>query len=351
MGVVKWEGGGNSADITFGDATIVKSNKVPKVLLITLIISIVLILGAGIYFREYIYDIVVNPAIIMTADAADVEVNTEFDPKAYVLLTNEQYYTYEVDDSNVDISKLGDYIVHYKSSNKVQTTEYDLTVHVVDTTPPEIELTDEMITVVRDKEADNFNPTKYLKSVSDNFSEKENIKIDFTKDLNFKNDELQVIYSATDEAGNVGTKVLNIAVTDSRDALEAQIRAEQEKERLEKEEQERERLEQLQQEKEEQKKQQGQQPSGQQQQQPTQQEQPKPSAGVSLTASPVTIQIGTDMMTAMQMCGNAVDYRNGSGSAMPTDIAYVNFTVPGTYTVTWTCTEGLSCTQTVTVVE
>lgn len=90
--------------------------------------------------------------------------------------------------------------------------------------------------------------------------------------------------------------------------------------------------------------------------QPPQQTQPpapattQPPRTPTLYADPVTISITAGPDAVMNACIAALHYLNGSGVAQPSGIPGYDFQLEvGTYTVTWTTTDGLSCTQTVTI--
>ena len=86
--------------------------------------------------------------------------------------------------------------------------------------------------------------------------------------------------------------------------------------------------------------------------QPPQPTTPAPSRTPSISADPVTISITAGPDGVMMACVAAVHYVNGSGVAQPSGLPGYDFQLEvGTYTVTWTTTDGLSCTQTVTITD
>lgn len=206
----------HDADITIGEVHI---SKTAKILLICLIVFLVIVTGVAIYFRAYIYDYIANPTIILTEKEVNIEVHEKFNAENYIA-NDTSNYTYEIVNSDFDVDKLGTYIVTYNSSNRVNKNTVDLTVNVVDTTPPEIILTKELDLLVRGKDTKHFNPVKYIKSIKDNYSSKDKIKIDYTTDIDFSKDTAQIIYKATDENNNVSTKTLNLAIYNSAEDLE-----------------------------------------------------------------------------------------------------------------------------------
>jgi hypothetical protein len=380
--MVEWHYKGD-ADITIGE---VKISKTAKIILIILIIAICAITGLAIYFRHYIYDFIANPQIILATNNVDLEVYGEFSPEDYIINKGDGYeYTVEQLDS-IDNSKLGTYKILYKSHNSVKETEIEMTVNVVDTTEPEITLQKDFIFLTRGEETEKFEPKDYLVSVKDNYSPEDKIKVEWTENLNFDNDELAVIYSATDEAGNVATKPLNIGVYESEEQRkkaeeEEELRKQQEEEELRKKQEE------------EQQKQQQQQPATEktttkvtekQTTKPTEKptekatekptekptekktekvtekptekpKEPEPTEEVTEAPKPKiygiknhTFKVGTDYTTILLTITNGVSA--GSDWVTP-DMSAVNSDVPGTYTVKWSSGNGATATSKVVITE
>jgi len=213
--MIEWNYAGD-ADITIGEVHISKTS---KILLILLIIGLVILGGLAIYFRAYIYDYIANPSIILTDKEIELEINSDFNPEEYIANSTEGY-TYEIIGSDIDTSKLNTYRVTYNSKNKMRSNSVELIVNVVDTTAPEIELIKDMDLLVRGKDTDNFNPSKYIKKITDNYSDEDNIKVDYTTDIDFSKDTVQIVFTATDENDNVGTKTLNLAIFENQEELE-----------------------------------------------------------------------------------------------------------------------------------
>ena len=221
--MIEWNYAGE-ADITIGEVHISKTS---KIILILLIIGIIAICGLAIYFRAYIYDYIANPSIVLTEKEVNIEVNSSFNPEEFIA-NDTSGYIYEIIGSDIDTSKLGTYTVTFNSKNRVKSNSIDLVVNIVDTTAPEITLIKDMDLLVRGKDTDNFNPKKYLKTVKDNYSDFDDIKIEYTTDIDFTKDTVQIIFTATDKAGNIGNKTLNLAIFDSREDLEFEQQKQQE---------------------------------------------------------------------------------------------------------------------------
>lgn len=347
--MIEWNYAGD-ADITIGE---VRISRTAKVILIILIIILCICMGASIYFRHYIFDFISNPQVVLSSNTITLEVNSELNPEKYII-GDTSAYTYTVDGLNtVNTKKLGKYTITYNSKNLIKSNSVTLIIKVVDTTAPEITLTEDALKLVRGTDTDNFNAKNYLKEVKDNYSKAENIKIDFTNTLNFDNDEVEVLYSATDEAGNIATAKLSIIVVDSEDDLIADY----EKQRQAEEEAKRQAEEESRQ--QEESKQQATEAPTQKQTEaqteaPTQETTTKENKERKTEAKPyikgvkdITVSVGTSTSDIVSKLVSGV---SGSGY-VSCDYSSVNPTVAGTYPVYWSSDDGASATSYVTVKE
>lgn len=240
---VKWNYAGQ-ADVTYGE---VKASPIPK---IVLFLSISLVLSACILafiFRDTLYDLIMNPKIMLTQYEVDIMYQSEFDPLIYIdrdntleyesFMNNDESYTYDIENT-VDTNVIGDYIVKYNSNNKVKTNTIELTVHVKDMEPPNIVLINpitntelsktktgeyDALIIVRDENSDSdklgtnsWLSSDYIKmNVSDNYSDNINISYPDIPDFGNKNDGTiikPIEYSATDEIGNTNTITLSLVI-------------------------------------------------------------------------------------------------------------------------------------------
>lgn len=364
--MVEWHYSGE-ADITIGEVHI---SKTAKIILICLIIAIIAIIGLGIYFRHYIYDFIANPEILLSSDEVDLEVYSDFDPESYIKNKNDGY-EYEIENADsVDTSKLGTYNVKYKSHNRVKSTEITMKVNVVDTTAPVITLSKDALMLSRGEETKNFRARNYLESVEDNYTSKENIIVEWTNVLNFDKDEVEVIYSAQDEAGNTSTAKLTILVFDTQEEIEKAL--EEERKRQEAENTTEDTTEDT---------------TEKTTNKPTTQHTEAPQTEAPTTAKPtespteaprteapttteapteapttteapkpepyiygvhdITVPVGTDYNTMLLSLMSGV---SGSGYVQ-CDYSAVNLNVPGTYRVNWSSDDGVSKVSYVTVTE
>lgn len=408
------------ADITFGEVHV---SKLPKIILTFVIIGII-VLGVTIFlFKDYIYDYANNPQLQFNEKvefldgeyAVDYEVSNSayFKPEAYMedatynkannsydIDTNNLAYTYEI--TGDDITKqteVGDYKVIYNSSNRVSSESKELIVHLKDTTPPVInfELSDKaeyhvdldktgscQLVLIKGKDTNNFDPRKYIKSVTDNYSKDDKIKIDYPSNITFNQDTIDIIYAATDEADNTATASLKLIIKEDIDKLEEERQkalkaAEEEKKRRLEEEKKRK-------EEEEKKKEQDSSSSDDSSTSPkttTNNNNQNPGGNVvttqyqvvtnppqtttapppttttttttekpSIKANPVTVSIKEGEDAIVQKCINNVIFRGTTGSAQPYGMPGFDCQLAvGTYTITWKTTNGLSCTQKLTITE
>ena len=220
----------HDADITIGEE---HAGKTTKIILICVFIAIAIIVGLGIYFKDYIYDLIANPEILLTGNDITVNVYDKFDPDSYIINKNDGY-EYTVDGvENVDTSKLGQYIITYNSYNRMKSKSIEVTVNVVDELPPVIELTDTALWLTRGEETEKFDAKNYIKSITDNYSKPENIKVEYTDNLDKSSDQWTIIYTAIDEAGNQTTEQLVVKIFDSEEALRKQKEEEERQKQLE----------------------------------------------------------------------------------------------------------------------
>lgn len=276
------------ADITIGEVHI--SNRA-RIILIILVISMVIVGGLGIYFRNYIYDYLVNPSIqlaekdIVNNPKASIfgsngekfdtindntvylEVHTKFNPYEYIAnvssgkdlyATNtdaiatstdatstdataqqKTAFSFTIEGADFDVDTLGTYKVKYISKNRMHTNEETLKVIVVDTTAPVVTLKKNVITLVREKDLADFDAKVYLDKVEDNYTSKEKLLISYgtvnfdkTKEEEADKESVSItrelLYSAEDEEGNVGVNTLSIVIFDTEE--DKQEKEEQEKE-------------------------------------------------------------------------------------------------------------------------
>lgn len=232
--IVSWRYAGE-ADVTIGETY---QSKVSKVVLICVLITLVSAVTLIVMNWSLVYDYIANPSIILSSKTVDIEVGTTFDPNSYIVPRSQEdiqngVYTYEIQGADMvntnDRAKLAidpttkiinTYEVHYISANNAKTTDQVLTVNVVDTTAPVITLTQDSAFLVKGVQTgEYFDAQSYVESIHDNYTYDENLKNtqaegNWNTPINAQTGfaEMEVIYTSTDEAGNVGTATLHIYI-------------------------------------------------------------------------------------------------------------------------------------------
>ena len=199
------------ADITLGE---VKISNVAKIILFVLIISLVVGTILIALNRKFVYDAIANPKVLLNTKEVTLSVNKDdFNYKNYLI--NEKYpKRYKLiypKNKDVNTHKIGTYRVKYKLKHFAGTSENILVVHVKDTTAPEITLTNSSVSIT-ESEKSSFNAASYISSVTDNYDKNltvDNVKVD---SINWSS-STKVIYRIKDSSGNEGTKELIVTVS------------------------------------------------------------------------------------------------------------------------------------------
>ena len=199
------------ADITLGE---VKISNVAKIILSILVVSLVIGTILVIVNRKYVYDAIANPKVLLNAKEVTLSVNKdEFNYKNYLI--NEKYpKRYKLiypKNKDVNTHKIGTYKVKYKLKHIAGTSENILVVHVKDTTAPEITLTNSSVSIT-ESEKGSFNAASYISNVIDNYDKNltvDNVKVD---PINWSS-STKITYRVKDSSGNEGTKELIVTVS------------------------------------------------------------------------------------------------------------------------------------------
>lgn len=180
------------------------SSKKKKYLIISLII--IILLSIGIFFlltqkpKEEKHNVVFSFED-ETLKERTIEVNSEnFEPDKVTVLIDEidESDLIKLDDSNLDLTKLGTYIVKYYVIYDEKRYEQSQIVKVVDTTPPEITLEGKNITILI---GEKFNEAGY--KVTDNYDTDLQDKVEITNEIdNTKVGTYKIIYKVADSSGN-----------------------------------------------------------------------------------------------------------------------------------------------------
>ena len=204
--LVKWKYN-KDADIVIGE---LHEGRIPKILLLLLLLFIFTVAGLGYYFRFELYDMLVKPEIWLTEEEITLEVGEKFIPEDYIyrLPTNKDRYTYTYPKStDVDTNKIGKYTVKYiltKPNGEENIKE--MKVLMVDTQVPTIKLKENNITLTREEY--EFDCNLYIEEVNDNYDK--DIKAVCNNDISDKEDTYKVSYIAEDSSNNKTIEYLTI---------------------------------------------------------------------------------------------------------------------------------------------
>lgn len=242
---VTWKYKGD-ADVVFGEIHI---SKAPKIILAITVITVIDVCVAGFFLRDFIYDALTNPQIMLKNVSQDdngfyIEIpynqeNFNFIADSYIDTVNTREYESFIDpenkaysftiEGNVDTATIGDYIITYNSNNRVKHNTTTLSVRVKDITGPVVTLKDPKtgkelpktseglyhnVTLRRyTNDTKNWNAEDYIMSITDNYSALKDITITYPEKPNFdssSDDNIIVTYTATDSSGNISKIDLQI---------------------------------------------------------------------------------------------------------------------------------------------
>ena len=219
--IVSWRYAGE-ADVTIGETY---QSKVSKVVLICVLITLVSAVTLIVMNWALVYDYIANPSIILSSNTVDIEVGTTFDPNSFIVPRSQEdiqngVYTYEITGAEMvntnDRAKLAidpntkiinTYEVHYISTNDAKSTDQVLTAQ------------DTAFLVKGVQTGEYFDAQSFVESIHDNYTYDENLKNEHAEGnwntpINAQTGfaQIDVIYTSTDEAGNVGTATLHIYI-------------------------------------------------------------------------------------------------------------------------------------------
>lgn len=330
------------ADLTIGEQ---KVSKTAKIILVIVLSLLAVVISLGIYFRTQIYDFIVNPGIILPDSLITLEVGSEFIPENYIIKSNEEIEIIYPKPEEVDTNKLGTYNVQYIAKNSMNENKYNLEVHIVDTTAPEILLKQDLIILTKGINTDKFNPADYIKDYFDNYDKKEDLILTYTDSINFEKESVDIMYSVKDTSGNETITKLALVINVPPETTTTTTTTTKPTEPIQPTQPPTVPID----------------PNPSQPTKPTQPSQPttpKPTSPKPTTkptqpkpyingVHDVTVNVGTDFGTLTNLLISGV-YGSGYVSC---DFSEVNLTVPGVYRAIFSSSDGVTKIAKVTVVE
>ena len=249
---VTWNYKGD-ADVVFGEIHI---SKAPKIILAITVITVIAMCVTSFLLRDFIYDALTNPQIVLKnvnqdengfyVDIPYEQDNVKFIADNYIDTVNtreyesfvnpdNKIYSYTID-GKVDTSTIGDYVVTYNSKNRVKHNTTTLTVRVKDITSPVITLKDPKtgkelaktsdgiyygVSLHRNTDETNkWKAEDYVMSIVDNCTDLDNIQITYPEKPDFNNstnDNITVTYIAVDDSGNMSETTMKILLLKQND--------------------------------------------------------------------------------------------------------------------------------------
>lgn len=215
------------ADITLGER---HASPLPKILTAFIVLAVIVVGIWTFIQRDYFYDKLNNPHIVLTQESATIPYQGKFDALDYIDQTKTLRYDkfmeygstmtfapveeselppyYFAYNSNVDTSIPGDYKVTYYSHNHIQENEVSLSVTVtapVDETAPTITLkTNEVTLYYNHEDIQTFDPMNFIQSMSDDTSPDVYLRNNLTYEISMSNNsitlsDIQLLYIDTSE--------------------------------------------------------------------------------------------------------------------------------------------------------
>lgn len=200
------------ADITLGE---IHASPLPKILTAFIVLAVIVIGIIGFIKRDFIYDKLNNPHIVLIKDNIVVQYQSDFDPLDYIDKTKTIKYDKFIEslnnitdesikfpytlviDSNVDTQCPEQYTVTYHSSNHIQENEITMNVTVLtpkDEVVPTITLkTNEVTLYYNHEDIQTFDPMNFIQSISDDKSSNSYLRDNLTYEITISGNSAQLL--------------------------------------------------------------------------------------------------------------------------------------------------------------
>lgn len=333
----QWEYG-QQADITIGEK---KVSKAPKIILGVLVAFLLSSLVLGYFYREEVYAYLVNPHATLKQETVELEVGDKIDLKSFVLNDYKNQVEVEIP-KEMEMNHPGEFDFIYKSKNALNEKEMKLKVVVKDKIKPVIELKNDLLVLERGEATDKFDIKAQVKDYLDNYSKKEKLEVIYPEKPDFSKPEAELVYKVKDESGNEGEAKLRLVINDKPKEVikevikEVKVEVPTQTQTTPA-------------------------PSRTQTQTTARPSTPAPAPAPAPTPAPAprpaqpfingvrnhTVKVGTSIQSIASLVSSGV---SGSGY-ISVDFSSVNTTVPGSYPVRFSSSDGVNKTATITVVE
>ncbi len=189
-----------------------RAKRLKNIFVAILIVVLLGIAGTGIYFGKQYYDIKNQTLELdLTNEDITLQYGDPFNPVNYV-----SYYTIAdnvelILPDPIDTTELGNTSVTYTIKNELKFETKELLIHIVDTTSPVINLSNQEVTLTRGE--DTFSCKAYLSNAYDDVDGDLTDSVTCTDSDESKNQQ-DIVYTVSDESGNVGEKTLTLSYVD-----------------------------------------------------------------------------------------------------------------------------------------
>ena len=188
------------------------AQRLRNIFIVLLIVTLIGTALVGAYlFRQYQVMQNQDLNLVLTADEITLDYGAAFNPIDYVEdYTKEDGVELILPDA-IDTHQIGKTEVLYKIKNRIKTETAELTVNVVDKSPPDITLSTHEVTLTRGQ--NTFSGKAYFSSAADNADGDLTDSMTWNDPDESLNDQ-DITYSVTDSSGNTGIAVLTLHYKD-----------------------------------------------------------------------------------------------------------------------------------------